>query len=394
MTKIENSKLKYDSPLFLVVLILVVFGVVMVYSASSFKAQEYFNDSHHFLLNHIIRVTVGFTAMFVAMKIDYHIWLKISPLLLLLTFGTLIFLLVGPNVEKIRGSLRWITMGKFQFQPSDFARLALILFLSSSLGKEEFKIRSPQKSFIIYMSIIALIAIPVLLQPDVGTAALIIFIAVILLFLAGIKLRYLFLLGFTSIPLFTTYLMHDGYQKSRIVEFLSSIQGKKLVWQIQQSLIALGNGGIFGLGLGGSKQKYHFLPDPFTDFIFAIIGEEFGVIGTVLILFLFTVLIRRGFKIAQNAPDTQGKLLAVGVVLNIAVYAFTNAGVVVNLLPITGIPMPFLSFGGTALMVNLFGVGLLLNISAKIWEKHNLYPNSNFYNRRNTTRKYGLASEY
>jgi cell division protein FtsW len=196
------------------------------------------------------------------------------------------------------------------------------------------------------------------------------------------------------IPFFIIYLVQEGYQKTRIVEFLDSIKGKKLVWQTQQSLIALGNGGPLGLGLGGSKQKYHFLPDPFTDFIFAIVGEELGIIGTFAVLILFMVLIWRGCKIAQNAPDAQGMLLAAGIVLNVAVYAFTNAGVVVNLLPTTGIPMPFLSYGGSALIVNLFAIGVLLNISVQVWRKQHLFPVDNFNYRGKHYGKYGSARKY
>ncbi|MFQ5824423.1 MAG: putative lipid II flippase FtsW [bacterium] len=387
----KTNNLKFDSTLFLVVVILVVLGVVMVYSASSFKAQEYHKDSHHFLESHIYKVAIGFVLMIVVTKLDYQLWLKISPALLILSFCFLIYLLVGPNVTKIRGSKRWIFIVNFQFQPSDFARIALIFFLSSFLGKKDFKSRESDKGLLFYLLIIGLISIPILLQPDVGSAALIIFIAVILLFLAGIKFRYLFLLGLTSLPIFIFYLLKDGYQKERLLEYFASLKGENVVWQTQQALIALGNGGLFGLGLGGGKQKYHFLPDPFTDFIFAIVGEELGLIGTTTVLILFIVLIWRGFKIAFMAPDTQGKLLAVGIVLNIAVYTFTNAGVVVNLLPITGIPMPFLCYGGSALLVNLIGIGILLNISTQNWHKHRLYPVRNYKYRRNYAGRYGFT---
>ena len=390
----NNNNIKFDSPLFLVVLILLVLGIVMVYSASSFKAQEFFKDSHHFLLNHILRVVIGITAMYLAIKIDYHNWLRLSPVLLIITFGTLIYLLVGPGVEKIRGSSRWIIFGKFQFQPSEFARIALIMFLSSSLGKEDSKIKSLDKSLIIYTLIIGSIAIPIWLQPDVGTAALMIFTGLVLLFLGGEKLWHLFLFGLTVIPFFIIFLFQVSYQKIRLVEFFASLKGRKLVWQTQQSLISLGNGGPFGLGLGGSKQKYHFLPDPFTDFIFAIVGEELGIIGTLITLILFMLLIWRGFEIARNAPDTQGILLAAGIVLNVAVYALTNAGVVVNLLPTTGIPMPFLSYGGSALIANLFAIGILLNISAQIWHRQRLYPINDFnYYRGVRSKRYGSAKK-
>lgn len=390
----RTNNLKFDSPLLLIVILLLVLGAVMVYSASSFKSQEFHKDSHYFLRNHLYKVILGFVLMLLALKLDYHLWLKISPLLLLLAFCFLIYLLVGPNVPTIRGSKRWITIWNLQFQPSDFARFALILFLSSYLGKKDFVSSAVDKGLVFNLLIIGFITVPILLQPDVGTAGLIIFIAVTLLFLAGINLRYILALGVSSLPFFMFFLLKAGHQKERLFGYFASLKGEQVVWQTQQSLIALGNGGLFGVGLGSGRQKYHFLPDPFTDFIFAIVGEELGLIGTTAVLILFVVIIWRGFRIAVKAPDTQGRLLASGIVLNIAIYAITNAGVVVNLLPTTGIPMPFMSYGGSALLVNLVGIGILLNISAQFWRKQHLYPVQNHKYRRTYSGRYGFTRSH
>jgi len=335
----------------------------MVYSASSFKAQEIYEDSHYFLKNHFYKVLLGLILMLVVSRINYTVWLKISPLLLLVSFGALLYLLVSPDVTAVRGSRRWIQLGSFQFQPADLAKLALVLFLSHSLGQTNLMRTDTSKRFIFHLGIIALMVLPIVLQPDAGTAILISFIAITLVFVSGEKLRHFFIPAITSIAFFSIIVLQEGYQKARIMKFISSLKGEEVHWQTQQSLISLGNGGFFGLGLGGSRQKYHFLPDPFTDFIYAIVGEEMGLLGTLAVLVLLISFVSIGVKIAMMTAEKPGKLLAFGIVFNIAIYAFTNSAVVLNLLPTTGIPMPFLSYGGSALIINLFGIGILLNIA-------------------------------
>jgi len=359
----KEQNLKLDSALFLIVLVLLVIGVVMVYSASSFKAQEIYEDSHYFLKNHFYKVLFGLILMLIVSKIDYNVWLKISPLLLLVSFGALIYLLVSPDVAVVRGSRRWIQLGSFQFQPADLAKLALVLFLSRSLGQTNLMRTDTNKRFVFHLGVIALILLPIVLQPDAGTAILISFIVITLVFVSGEKLRHFFIPAITSIAFFSILFLQEGYQRTRIMKFISSVKGEEIHWQTQQSLISLGNGGFFGLGLGGSRQKYHFLPDPFTDFIYAIVGEEMGILGTLAVLVLLIAFVSIGVKIAMMTAEKPGKLLAFGIVLNIAIYAFTNSAVVLNLLPTTGIPMPFLSYGGSALIINLFGIGILLNIA-------------------------------
>ena len=219
-----------------------------------------------------------------------------------------------------------------------------------------------------------MVALPILLQPDAGSTLLVVFVAIALIFLSGARMRYLLMFGAAAIPLLGVYIMKEDYQRERITNFLASLRGEQIGWQTKQSLIALGNGGFWGLGLGDGRQKYHFLPDPFTDFIYAIVGEELGILGTLGILLLFIILIWRGFKIAMQTNNSAGKLLATGIVMNIAIFAFINAGVVVNLLPTTGIPMPFLSYGGSALFVNMFATGVLLNIDWQNRRSSRLVP--------------------
>ena len=377
----REQNLKLDSALFLIVLILLVVGVVMVYSASSFKAQEIYEDSHYFLKNHFYKVLFGLILMLLVSKIDYTVWLKISPLILLVSFGALIYLLVSPDVVAVRGSKRWIQLGSFQFQPADLAKLALILFLSHSLGRTNLMRTDTSKRFIFHLGVIALIILPIVLQPDAGTAILISFIVITLVFVSGEKLRHFFIPAITPLVFLLIIFLQKGYQWDRIKRFCASLKGEEMHWQTQQSLISFGNGGFFGLGLGGSRQKYHFLPDPFTDFIYAIVGEEMGILGTLAILILLIAFVSIGVKIAMMTVEKPGKLLAFGIVLNIAIYAFTNSAVVLNLLPTTGIPMPFLSYGGSALIVNLFGIGILLNIAEQNRRKLSRVGNYSGYRR-------------
>lgn len=370
--RIDSYKL--DKTVLFVVLLLVILGLIMVFSASSFKAQEMHGDSDYFLKNHFYKVLAGLVLMLAAAKIKYQFWLKFSPAFLLICLGLLMFLLLSPSVEVIRGSKRWFWWGPIKFQPADFARIALILFISATSSRLIFKKMAQGKALGLNLAVITAIVLPIVMQPDVGTAALITFTALALVFLAGEKLRYLLLPALGAVSAFMTILIYFGYQKHRVLQYLAALRGEDFSWQTKQAAIALGNGGILGMGLGSGRQKYHFLPDPFTDFIYAIIGEELGILGTVTILVLFLILIWRGFKVAMSAPDPAGQLLGIGIVLSIAVYAFANAAVVVNLLPTTGIPMPFLSYGGSALITNLFGVGILLNISVQTANKRRLYP--------------------
>lgn len=365
------TNLKFNSLLLGTVLILITIGILMIYSASSFKALEGHGDSHYYLKTHFYQVVLGLLLMFIVARVDYRLWLNISPVLLIISLGALLFVL--GSADNIRGSRTWISLWSLQIQPSHFAKIALILFLSASLVKKSKTNTVPYKRFLFHLFVTGLIVIPILLQPDGGTATLIVLLSVMLLFIAGEKLKYLLALGLTGMPLILIFIMREGYQKTRIMKFISSLEGDAVHWQAQQSLIALGNGHLFGLGLGGSKQKYDFLPAPFTDFIFAIIGEELGFLGTSCILIFLGIFIWIGFKIARSASTTQGGLLAAGIVTNIAICSVANISIAINLLPATGMSLPFLSYGGSALVGDLFMMGVLFNISNHVHTKSKLY---------------------
>lgn len=357
---------KIDFFLLSLVLVLVLGGLILVYSASSFKAQTTYNDSHFFLKKHLLRVVLGLLLMLLAMHIDYHFIQRIAPIIFLVAFFLLIYVLIKPSASAIKGTRRWIEIFGFNFQPSEFAKFALIILLSVFLSRKEEVLDSFAEGLLPAILFIGLIVVPVLIEPNMGTATLILVIAISLLIISGAKSRHMLIIGLSALAMMTLFMRNIGYQKARLLMYLNSLRGiEKPVWQVKQSLISLGNGGFAGVGLGNSKQKLHFLPQPFTDFIYSILGEELGFIGATFVALLFLILFLRAIRIAMNAPDRAGMFLAIGIAISITYYFLFNAGVAANLFPISGIPMPFLSYGGSSLIMNLIAIGVLLNISSQ-----------------------------
>jgi len=353
-----------DLTLLTTVMVLLLFSIFFIYTASSIRAERLYEDSAFFLKRQFVRVLIALVVMFCLIRVDYHRVLLYSPPAYWLALALLVFLLFAPESWMIRGSRRWIMLGPLQFQPSDFAKYALIFYLAGNLTKPELDPENFVDGLLPQLILIGAVVLSVALEPDFGTALSIATIAFIMLFIAGAKLGHLFLLLFGAALTAVSMLWRVAYQRGRVESFLASMFGDaEPAWQVRQSLISLGNGGLFGVGLGQSKQKLLFLPDPFTDFIMAIIGEELGLIGTLAVVLMFFIIIWRGFHIAHRATDRAGKLAAIGITSAIGLYALVNAGVVTHTLPTTGIPLPFISYGGSALMMNLFGIGVLLNIS-------------------------------
>lgn len=360
------KKFKYDFTLLIVIAILVVIGIGMIYSASSFKAQSKYNDSHYFLKNQIKRVLLGLALMLLAMKIDYHLIMKAAPYILGLAFILLIYVLINPTESLLKGSRRWIEIKGIMFQPSELAKFALVFFLAGFLSRKEDVLDDFADGLLPALLVIGLMIVPVMIEPNMGTTIILLLIAATMLFIAGAKPRHLAILALSTMAVIILFVKNIQYQKLRFLMFLDTLRGiRKPAWQVSQSMISLGNGGLFGVGLGNSKQKLHFLPQPFTDFIYSIVGEELGFIGAVLIATLFFILLFRGIRITIKAPDRVGLFLAIGITFSITYYFLINAGVATNLLPITGIPMPFISYGGSSLAMNMFAVGILLNISSQ-----------------------------
>ncbi len=368
----EKSKF-YDHALPLIVLTFVIIGIVMVYSSSSISATNRFGDSTYFLKRQLCFAVIGFLCMLLAMKIKYQVLKRLVYPILITSLLLLILVLIPGIGTTIGGSMRWFRIGPLSFQPSEFAKLALIIFLAYSLSNKEKKIKSFSIGFLPHLLVTLFMFVLVLLQPDFGTAMLLLLLFFVLIFAAGSRVRYLaYLTGITSVGCY--FLISSvGYRLDRVTAFLNPWKDPTSTgFQIIQSFLAFGSGGLWGTGLGNGKQKLFYLPEPHTDFIFSIIGEELGFIGVLLLIILFITLAYCGIRICSKAPDLFGTYLALGITSLIVLHAVINLGVVMGLLPTKGSTLPFISYGGTSLVVNLISIGILLNISSQLSMKSRL----------------------
>jgi len=354
-----------DLWLFIVVILLIAVGLCMVFSSSYIMAYKWYGDSYYFLKRQLIYVIIGLIAFFFAMFTDYHHYKRFTLPTLILSIALLLTVYV-PGIGRVAGGAsRWIKIGFFSFQPSEIAKFALILYMAESLTRKQAKdietfIRGVLPTLIIMLAMFLLI----LNEPDFSTSLIILGISFIMLFIGGTRVIQLYALIVAAIPLGILILSREEYRKVRLLSFLDPWKDPlDSGFHIIQSLLALGSGGIFGIGLAESRQKYFYLPDQHTDFIFSIIGEELGFIGTVVIIILFTILLWRGFRIALDTSDQFGTLLAAGITSMIVFQSIINIGVVTKMIPTTGITLPFISYGGSSLIVNMFCAGILLNIS-------------------------------
>ena len=353
-----------DFILFFAVIVLLSFGVVMVYSSSAVSAYVNFNDSYYFFKRQIIWVTVGLITMLCALSVDYHVWRKLATPILIATIVLLILVLIPGFGKVVNGARRWLGFGSLYLQPSEIAKLSMVLFCSASLARHQDKITSFVKGLLPQLIILLLVFGLILKEPDLGTALAIGGTIFVLLFTAGAKLSHLTSLGIVGIIGIIAAIILEPYRLKRLFAFSNPwADPLDTGYHIIQSLYALGSGGLFGVGLGRSREKFLYLPEPHTDFIFAILGEELGFIGTITVILLFFLVAWRGFKIAISAPDIYGSMMAAGLTTMIVVQALMNIAVVTASMPVTGIPLPFISFGGSALIFTLAGVGILLNIS-------------------------------
>ncbi|OGB98476.1 hypothetical protein A2V82_17465 [candidate division KSB1 bacterium RBG_16_48_16] len=356
-----------DIWLLLIVLVLMIIGTAVMYSASSYTAETKENNSEYFLQNHLIRIAVGFMLMFIAAIVPYQFWLGLSPIFYGLSLLMLFVLLFRiPPAFEANGSWRWLRIGPVIFQPSDFSRYALILLLARVLKEKQGLLKKFSGGYLKLLLLVAAVALPVALEKDLGTALIIMLIGLLMFYFAEARSSYLLAISSSIATVGFAYMMRTPYQQKRVVDFLNSIvHNVEPVWQVKQSLISLAQGGLIGQGIGNSRQKYEFLPEAHKDFIFSILGEEAGFLGAILVLVLFCLLIRRGIIIARQAPDGYGLLLAGGITVCIGCYALINIAVSLGLLPTTGIPMPFFSYGGSSHVTHIAAIGLLLNISSQ-----------------------------
>ncbi|MBI4390710.1 MAG: putative lipid II flippase FtsW [candidate division NC10 bacterium] len=354
----------HDRLLFTAVLILVGLGVVMVYSASAIRAQERFGDPAFFLKKQILWALIGVTGMVWLMGRDYRGLRPFILPLLFLAFGMLVLVLVPGIGVKVNGARRWLRLLGFSFQPAELAKLALVGYLARLLADKEERVREFGTGILPPLTVCAVFFLLVALQPNYGTAVVILLTGLTMLFAAGARVTHLAALGVGVLPPLALVFWSVPHVRGRILALLDPAQASpKVLYQALQSQVALGQGGSLGRGLGEGMQKLYYLPEPHTDFIFAIVGEELGFAGAALVVAFFALLLWRGTRIALGAPDRFGALLALGITFVIVGQAAINFGVVVGLLPTTGLPLPLVSFGGSSLVVTLFGLGVLLSIS-------------------------------
>ncbi|TVY09596.1 stage V sporulation protein E [Paenibacillus cremeus] len=345
-------------------LMLLVIGIVMVYSASAVLAFREFGDSFYYLKRQALFAVLGVVAMIFTMNTDYMVWKKYAKIAMIVCFILLIGVLI-PGVGVVRGGARsWLGIGAFGIQPSEFMKMGMIIFLSKWLSEQQSTITQFTRGLLPPLGLVGLAFGLIMLQPDLGTGVVLVGASLLIIYTAGARLLHLSYLGFVGIAGFVGLIIAAPYRLKRITAFLDPWQDPLGAgYQAIQSLYAIGPGGLVGLGLGMSRQKYSYLPEPQTDFIFSIIAEELGFIGGSFVLILFTMLLWRGMRTAITAPDTFGSLLATGIVGMIAVQVIINIGVVIGMFPVTGITLPLISAGGSSLTLMLTSIGVLLNIS-------------------------------
>ncbi len=358
---------KIDSVLLVLVLALLCIGLVMVYSASAFVAVSYYHDASYFFQKQLLGALLGVAAMLVTMRIDYRQWRRFSVMGLVVVFPLLIIVLKFGTTAY--GASRWLTFGSFlSFQPSELAKLMLALYIADWLARKGNQVGTFLYGLAPFVILVGAVLALVLLENDMGTAIVIAGLAASMFFTAGANiLQFLLAAGCGSLVFVTQ--AFRGYRYYRIMGFLdpfSNITGYNL--QLYQSLLALGSGGWLGLGLGASRQKTGYLPLPHIDSIFAIIGEELGFIGCAIVIVLFLLLAFRGFRLARRTPDIYGALLATGITTWLVLQTIVNVGSTTGAIPYTGVPLPFISYGGSSLVVSMAAVGVLLNISRYIRE--------------------------
>jgi len=361
----------YDAGLLAVTLLLLALGLIMVYSSTGVPdgnvQNGIFGQAFYFLRKQGIQAALALLAMYIFSRVDYHWWRTLALPIIGLAVVLLIMVLIPGVGKKVGGAYRWLLLGSFTFAPAEGAKLALIIYLAASLSRGKNFLLSFGRGLLPNLIVIAIIAGLVLLQPDLGTSVIICATAYILLWVGEVKGRYLVALAGAGIAAVAAAIILAPYRWSRLMTFLHPWDDPLGAgYQTIQSLYALGSGGLTGVGLGKSGQKYFYLPEQHTDFIFAILGEELGWLGALLVLLLFLLFIWRGAKIASQAHDDFGAYLAVGITSIISLQAFINMAMVAGALPVTGVPLPFISYGGSSLLITLMATGILLNVSAYI----------------------------
>ncbi len=353
-----------DLMIFIAVLALLSIGIVMVFSASSVMAYHELGDAYYYLKRQSMWAVIGLAALIVCMNIDYHVWAKLAGPLMALSLVALVLVLVPGIGVLIAGSRRWLGVGPVRVQPSEFAKLSMVIFLSAYLSGSPERVKSVVRGILLPLVLVGACMLLVLREPDLGTSIGMAGVAWLMLMTAGADLGWLFGAAAMAAPAVYLYARHDPVRMRRLTSFMNPwADPLDSGFHIIQSLLALGSGGLVGTGLGLSRQKFYYLPEQHTDFIFAIIGEELGFLGAAVVVFLYALFAWRGFRASLNAPDAFGSLLASGITIMVALQAAMNIAVVTGSMPITGITLPLISSGGSSLVPMLAGVGILLNVT-------------------------------
>jgi cell division protein FtsW len=357
---------RYDRWLLAIVLALMGFGLVMVYSASIVSADHHFGDPTFFLRKQVVHVVIGLIVMVGFMNLPHHALERYAGLMLAIVVCLLLLVLVPGISTSAKGASRWLNLGLFKIQPSEFVKFGFMVFMAQYLSRNQVKLNSWRVTWFVPIAVMIVIGAFLMRQPDFGSTILCGLIMTLMVFAAGCPLKQVFAIGAVSIGLIVLAVTTQAYRMKRVMTFLNPDSDPLGAgYQINQALISFGSGDMTGLGLGGSRQKLMYLPDAHTDFIFSIIGEELGLLGGACLLALFLALIWRGVHIARTASSSFGALMAFGVTALIAAQACINMGVVMALLPTKGLTLPFISYGGSSMIVLCASIGLLLNISQR-----------------------------
>ncbi|UCG10941.1 MAG: putative lipid II flippase FtsW [Deltaproteobacteria bacterium] len=366
MAEKGEQKSSYDLALLLITLALVGIGLVMLYSSSSIVAQQRFGDSAYFVKKQILFALLGLAALIVSKNVPYTLYRRLVYVILGLSLLSLVLVLLPKLGHRVGGARRWLRFGLLSLQPAEFAKLALVIYISYSLAKKEERVREFSIGYLPHLLVATLFVGLVAVQPDLGTAVTFVVLVSVLLFVAGVRVRYLVVTALALVPLLAIAIFRVGYRWERLLAFLNPWRDpSNTSFQLLHSLLALGSGGLTGAGLGSGQQKLFYLPEAHTDFILAVIGEETGLVGICVVLLLYALLVCKGIKIALKAPDHYGTYLALGLTLIIGLQAIINAAVVMGLLPTKGLPLPLISYGGSSLLTNLAALGILMNISGQ-----------------------------
>jgi cell division protein FtsW len=356
------KKKQIDYILFFIVIVLLAIGITMVFSSSYYYALNKWNDKFRFLKKEIVWAAIGMVGMLISMNIPYKFYKYLSwPM----TVGAAGLLVATTYIgDTYNGAQRWITLLNIQFMPSELAKFALIIFFAHMLSSRKYAINRFRDLFIPYIPVLAIFTGLIMVQPDYSTTVLLLAVVVSMIFVSGANLFYTIPFALVGIFGGWYYIKDSAYRYQRFLTFLNPFEDPMNAgWQIVNSLYALGSGGLLGVGLGQSSQNKLYIPEPQNDFILATLGEETGFVGSMGLILLFVILVFRGIKIAKEAPDAFGSLLAYGITILVAFQAIINIGVATSSMPVTGMPLPFISYGGTSLAILMFMMGILLNIS-------------------------------